>query len=323
MELGKFITGFLVVMGIGGYRNLLAKASNADTWSSTSCCTGALRFDSGPGNGNEYHRRTADLRNHHQLHYVLSRAGGVLTMSLSRRQLFDLTLARYAHNKTQQFDIVLAEKHDPLPHRRAGCKCHYVRHQKADPCGLAIRSTIFAAQAFLLLLCLSVLVQRQVSLRWRICLSTLPELLGCQVDIRSRCIERCLTMDKCICSHPPGAFALTPHCLNCGRQQTSHRHQADLLDSLGVMQLGTSSSFHANLVETLLQVAASSQHSHSKLFFLNSSFVPCNDKTLQLALAPAIDRARNASQPKNQITRPEGLHGLAAPFLRSPAQSAK
>lgn len=86
VELGKFITGFLVVMGIGEYTHSSADP-HTDIISSTACCFCALRIDPNPGNGNEHRGRIVDIRHHHKFHTVLPSGGGILTMSISRRGL--------------------------------------------------------------------------------------------------------------------------------------------------------------------------------------------------------------------------------------------
>nr|POE53418.1 vacuolar protein sorting-associated protein 55 [Quercus suber] len=62
VELGRFITGFLVVMGIG----------------SAAGCPGTLRSDPSSSDDHEHCWRFADLRDHYQFHIVLQGRGGVL-----------------------------------------------------------------------------------------------------------------------------------------------------------------------------------------------------------------------------------------------------
>jgi hypothetical protein len=84
VELGRFLTGFFVVMGMGMSINMRGgRVSEYEqcvltTIHSTSHSTGTHSADLCRGNGNEHYWWSAYLRHHHQLHHVLPRAGGVL-----------------------------------------------------------------------------------------------------------------------------------------------------------------------------------------------------------------------------------------------------
>lgn len=93
VELGRFVTGFLVVMGVGEYNyktcGRMDFIENADgrVYSTTSGA-GALRYDPHRGNGHEHYWWTADLLDDNQFYDVLPGAGGVL----SRREPFWMSL---------------------------------------------------------------------------------------------------------------------------------------------------------------------------------------------------------------------------------------
>ena len=91
VELGRFFTGFLVVMGIGKKcANALGTYSML-TAASITRCTVALRPDPDSGHGHEHCRRSADLWDHHQLRFVLHGAGGVLARTpVPEKSLYSL-----------------------------------------------------------------------------------------------------------------------------------------------------------------------------------------------------------------------------------------
>ncbi|KAK5163595.1 Vacuolar protein sorting-associated protein 55 [Saxophila tyrrhenica] len=85
VELGRFITGFLVVMGIGMY---LLPWSDKGAWVwrtvanvsySTASSIGTLRHDPDRSDGDEHNRRIVDLRDDYKFYHVLPRTGGVLS----------------------------------------------------------------------------------------------------------------------------------------------------------------------------------------------------------------------------------------------------
>lgn len=82
VELGRFLTGFLVVMGVGKTIHLQHLGTHGLRRVLTRCSTTrrlrALRSYPDRGHGHEHHRWPVDLRHDHQLHDVLSRTGGVL-----------------------------------------------------------------------------------------------------------------------------------------------------------------------------------------------------------------------------------------------------
>ena len=101
VELGRFLTGFFVVMGIGTldlavlWRDMWAGQDDCAKQGregmieeltltyirSSSHCAGPHRTDPRRGHGHEHYWRSAHLRHHHQLHHVLPRAGRVLVAS--------------------------------------------------------------------------------------------------------------------------------------------------------------------------------------------------------------------------------------------------
>lgn len=94
VELGRFMTGFLVVMGVGQYTRAHTSMRGKQmpymgaelTVTSHSFARGAcaLRYDPRRGHGHEYCRGASDLRNYHKLHHVLSAGGGVLSRAVER-----------------------------------------------------------------------------------------------------------------------------------------------------------------------------------------------------------------------------------------------
>jgi hypothetical protein len=84
VELGRFLTGFFVVMGMGMSINMrggrvAARGQGVLTSiHSTSHSTGTHPADLRRSNGHEHYWWSAYLRHHHQLHHVLPRAGGIL-----------------------------------------------------------------------------------------------------------------------------------------------------------------------------------------------------------------------------------------------------
>ncbi|KAL9623330.1 MAG: hypothetical protein Q9160_002437 [Pyrenula sp. 1 TL-2023] len=83
IDFGRFCTGFLVVMGVGMFwqycrwASLLADGADFYNYSSARL-VGSLRADPRAGNGHVNHRRTAYLRNNHQLYYVFPGRTGFL-----------------------------------------------------------------------------------------------------------------------------------------------------------------------------------------------------------------------------------------------------
>lgn len=89
LDLGRFCTGFLVVMGIGTlffFYSLLREgaavgnvvADNKFRLCSLACLARPLESDFGTGNGHVYHWGAVDLRDDYQLCNVLPRRAGVL-----------------------------------------------------------------------------------------------------------------------------------------------------------------------------------------------------------------------------------------------------
>ena len=72
VELGRFLTGFLVVMGIGEFYTVYVEEGIVlISGDSTTCGTGTLRSDSAPSDGYEHRGWTADLWHHYQFYHVL------------------------------------------------------------------------------------------------------------------------------------------------------------------------------------------------------------------------------------------------------------
>jgi hypothetical protein len=86
VELGRFLTGFFVVMGMGmslhtrGSCVKICEQCVLTTIHSTSHSTSTHPADLRRSNGHEHHWWSAYLRHNHQLHHVLPRAGGVLVV---------------------------------------------------------------------------------------------------------------------------------------------------------------------------------------------------------------------------------------------------
>jgi hypothetical protein len=101
VELGRFMTGFFVVMGIGTLDFTIQESTCGQDrrimqitrekirlerlaltlLHSSSHCAGSHRTNPRRGHDHEHHWRSPHLRNHHQLHYVLPGAGRVLVAS--------------------------------------------------------------------------------------------------------------------------------------------------------------------------------------------------------------------------------------------------
>ena len=82
VELGRFVTGFMVVMGVGEYTSYIRWVGSCIGLliyvSSITRRTGPLRFNPRRGDGHEHRRRTVDLRDDYKFYHVLPRARGVL-----------------------------------------------------------------------------------------------------------------------------------------------------------------------------------------------------------------------------------------------------
>ncbi len=83
VELGRFMTGFLAVMGVGMYRQCYEGYNLGIevliTCYSVTGRTGALRSDPTGSDGYEHCWWAAHIRHDHQLYYVLPPGGGVLS----------------------------------------------------------------------------------------------------------------------------------------------------------------------------------------------------------------------------------------------------
>lgn len=90
IELGRFMTGFLVVMGVGMFVFLIERApittdQNMADIDSVTCCLGAYGSDKGRGHDHVYRRWAVDLWDYHQLYHVFPRRAGVLRVACKRR----------------------------------------------------------------------------------------------------------------------------------------------------------------------------------------------------------------------------------------------
>jgi len=82
VDLGRFLTGFFVVMGIG---MAFLPASTSSGWpnqySSIACALRPLRLNQTRSLRHEHHRWSVDIWYDSQLHDVLQRIGGVLVLA--------------------------------------------------------------------------------------------------------------------------------------------------------------------------------------------------------------------------------------------------
>jgi hypothetical protein len=78
IDLGRFLTGFFVVMGIGGSSLSIRISCPRFDWRSVTGHVCSLWVDKCGGNDYEYCGRITHLRNYHQLHHVLSGGARVL-----------------------------------------------------------------------------------------------------------------------------------------------------------------------------------------------------------------------------------------------------
>lgn len=83
VDLGRFCTGFLVVMGIGMYLLIFSRPQKDLTLTVRFSCSPSrrprpLQLDRYRGHGHVDCRRPADLWNHHQLQHVLPGRAGIL-----------------------------------------------------------------------------------------------------------------------------------------------------------------------------------------------------------------------------------------------------